>query len=62
MKLYYNVQVEDLDTRDAPDFCDAYISYAEHEDGSPLTDAELDKLNEDSGLVHEYALKRIYGG
>lgn len=62
VKLYYNVRIEGLDTRDAPDFCDAYISYAEHGDGSPLTDAELDKLNEDSGLVHEYALKHIYGG
>lgn len=61
-KPVYNIQVEDLHTDDAPDFCDAYIFYAEYEDGTPLTDAELDKLNEDTDFVHEHALKQVYGG
>lgn len=42
-----NVEVEDVDPRDYPNFCDAHFSYAEFEDtGAPLTDAEIDKLND----------------
>lgn len=40
-------EFEDIDPRDAPDFVDAYVSYVEYEDGTPLTDEELDKLMED---------------
>lgn len=61
-KPVYNVQIGDLYTDDAPDFCDAYISYAEYEDGTPLTEDELDKLNEDTDLVHEHVSKHLYGG
>jgi len=39
-----SVEVEDIDTTDAPDFSDAYISYAEFEDGTPLTEEELEQL------------------
>ena len=40
-----NAQVDDVDPRDYPDFCDAYFSYAEYEDtGEPLSDSELDRL------------------
>ncbi len=31
-----NVEFDGIDTGDYPDFCDAYIVYAEHEDGTPL--------------------------
>ena len=50
--LYKNVEFEDIDYKDAPDFCDAFISYAEHIDGTPLTTDELDILN-DSCTKHE---------
>lgn len=36
---------EGIDMRDYPDFCDAYLSYAEI-DGRPLTDEELDYIND----------------
>jgi hypothetical protein len=55
----YNVEVEDVDPKDYPDFCDAYISYAEHEDGTPFTDEELIKLNEDGDLVWEAAMRNF---
>jgi hypothetical protein len=55
----YNVAVEDVKTWDYPDFCDAYISYAEHEDGTPYNDDELDKLNEDKDFVWESAHKKF---
>jgi hypothetical protein len=38
------VEVDGVDTRDYPDYCDAYFSYAEYEDGTKLTDDELDDL------------------
>lgn len=50
MKLY-NIEWDNVDARDYPDFCDAYVSYAEHENGEPLTPDELDSL--DSSGVYE---------
>ena len=60
MKLI-NVEVEDVDMRDYPDFCDAFISYAEHEDGTPLSDDELEDLNDNhSDVVYEYVERWIW--
>jgi hypothetical protein len=50
-----SVEIEDLDPRDYPDFCDAFISYAESVDGVALTEEQLEILNEDSELVHSLA-------
>ena len=41
-----SLQVENVDPRDYPDFCDAYFAYAEYADGTPLTDDELIELGE----------------
>lgn len=43
-----SLEFEDVDLRDYPDFSDAYVSYAEYEDGSALTDEELELLD-----IHE---------
>jgi hypothetical protein len=40
-----SLEFEDIDPKDYPDFVDAYVSYAEYEDGSALTDDELEKLD-----------------
>ena len=45
-KLIDNIEVDDIDTSDYPDFCDAFISSADY-NGKPMTDDQLDKLNED---------------
>jgi hypothetical protein len=50
-----SIEIEDLDPRDYPEFCDAYISYAESVDGIALTEEQLDILNQDSELVHSVA-------
>jgi hypothetical protein len=51
---YDTIEIDGIDTSDYPDFCDAYISYAEYTDGEPLTDEDLDKLNEEeSDLINE---------
>ena len=46
--------MENVDTRDYPDFCDAYASEAEFADGTSLTQAELETLTEKHGneLAH----------
>ena len=40
-----SLEFEDIDPEDYPKFVDAYVSYAEYEDGSALTDDELEKLD-----------------
>ena len=54
-----NIEVENVDRRDYPDFTDAYAVYAEHADGTPFTDEELDGLKDDGTLIehiHEHQL------
>lgn len=49
-------EVDGIDTRDYPDFCDAYIADAsvlENGEWRDATDKELDELNNDSDLVYE---------
>ena len=46
-----DMEVEGVDSRDFPDFSDAYFSYACYEDGTALTDEELDKLAEQNADV-----------
>jgi hypothetical protein len=52
-----DIEISGVDTRDYPDFCDAYFSYARFDDdGSKLTDAELDELAmENPELIYEMA-------
>ena len=53
-----NVEVDGVDPRDYPEFCDAYFSYAEYEDGTELTAGELDKLTEENyDVVNEMAFE-----
>lgn len=54
-----SVEVDGINSRDYPDFCDAYIDYAEI-DGRPLTDKELDEVNDDGDFVYEKVLENIY--
>ena len=50
-KRVVDLEVDGVDGRDYPDFADAYFSYACYEDGTPLTDEELDKLAEQNADV-----------
>ena len=45
-KNVVNLQVDGVDSRDYPDFSDAYFSNGSYEDGTPLTDDELERLND----------------
>ena len=57
---YSTIQLDGIDYSDYPDFCDAFICYAEHTDGTPLSDDELDKLNEDRYLVDDLVHDSLY--
>lgn len=42
-----SLTIEGVDSKDYPDFCDAFFSYGEFQDGRHLTDSELETLNDD---------------
>ena len=63
-KRVFDVEVEDVNTNDYPDFSDAYISYAvyKEDDGSfrELTDSEYDELNDDGDFVYDAVENYLY--
>jgi hypothetical protein len=42
----HSIQIAGIYLNDYPDFADAYVEYATYLDGKPLTDNELDTLND----------------
>lgn len=49
-----SIEIDNIDMDDYPDFVDAYIVAADYEDGTPLTDEELEQFQEENyGLVGE---------
>ena len=57
---YSSLVVGGIDTRDYPDFCDAYFESGYYLDGTPLPDDVLELLTEDGELVYEHVLRAIY--
>ena len=58
-----DIEVDGIDTRDYPDFCDAYISDAsvkENGEWRDATEEELDELNEDCDLVYSCVENYLY--
>lgn len=55
-----SLEFDDIHSWDAPRFVDAFISYAEYDDGTELTEEELDELNSDSGYIAELLHDWIY--
>jgi hypothetical protein len=57
-----SIEVEGVNSWDRPDFADAYITYAEFMDGTPLSDEELVQLEQDHGdLVNQAAHDSLQG-
>jgi hypothetical protein len=54
-----NIEWDGIDHNDCPDYCDAYILFADR-NGVPMSEDELDDLNEDRQLVHELLHKHLY--
>ena len=57
---YDSLEVDGIDMRDYPDFCDAYICSGTYDDGEELTDDDLDSLNDDGDLVYSLVEKHLY--
>jgi len=58
-KEYTDLVVDGIDTKDYPDFADAFIISA-YVDGREATEDELDKLNEDRALVYATVESQLY--
>ena len=54
-----NIEVDGIDTKDYPDFCDAYIVSADY-DGKTMTDKQLDEINEDGDFQHECIMNDLH--
>ena len=57
--LIDNIEFDDVDTSDYPDFVDAYIANANY-DGEEMTEYQLDRLNEDKSFVYEKLMEHLY--
>lgn len=53
------IEVDGIDTTDYPDFCDAFISYAEY-DGVEMTDEQLEDLNENYDFVYDCIINQLF--
>ena len=54
-----NIQFEDIDHSDYPDFCDAFIASADI-NGVEMTEDELNELNENRDFVHEKLIEHLF--
>lgn len=54
-----DVELDGIDTRDYPDFCDAFILSATYK-GREMNEKELERLNEDQDYLYEKVLEHIY--
>jgi hypothetical protein len=58
-----SIEIDDVNMYDYPDFSDAYVSHATFEDGTDLSDIELEELQQEyADLVHELAHESINEG
>ena len=53
------VEIDGINPRDYPDFCDAFILEASYK-GREMTDEELEALNEDSDFVYDKVMEHLY--
>ncbi len=58
-KKIENIRVEDIDHTDYPDYVDAFIDSADY-NGEPMTDNQLNILNEDTDFVYECVINQIH--
>jgi len=54
-----NIDVEGIDTKDYPDFCDAYIASADY-NGVPMTEAQIEELNNDYEFLYDAITNAVF--
>jgi hypothetical protein len=58
-----SIELDGVDSSDYPDFTDAFIAAANFEDGTPLTDDELDQLGDEmADEIHQMAYDSLMEG
>jgi hypothetical protein len=58
-----SLEVEGVHTDDYPDFSDAFFSYGEYVDGTPISDSHLEQLTVEQGvLINSMIHNNFYGG
>ena len=58
-----SIELDGIDMDDYPDFVDAFIGAANFEDGTPLTDEELNQLNDEmADEIHDLAYQSLFEG
>lgn len=58
-KQITDIIIDGIDMMDYPDFVDAVIVAANYK-GEPMTETELEKLNEDSEFVYEQVIEKLF--
>jgi hypothetical protein len=53
-----NIIVENIGGKDHPDYADSYILSADY-NGKPMTQEQLDEINDDTDFVHRAVLKEL---
>ena len=60
-KKVVDLEVDGVNGADYPDFCDAYFSAGSYEDGTPLTEDELNRLTDLAGdVLWEMAFESLH--
>lgn len=54
-----NIQIAGVNTKDYPDFCNAYVESADYI-GKPMTEKQLDELNNCGDFVYEKTIESLY--
>ena len=54
-----DIDIDGIDHRDYPDYCDAFICSASY-CGRDMTDDELDQLNDDRDFVYNKVMDYLY--
>ena len=57
---YSSLEIDGIDHKDHPDYCDAYFSRGFYEDGQEMSDSDLEILTNNSDLLHEKIIEKIY--
>ena len=57
---YNSLEVDGIHSWDSPDYSDAYFSYGEYTDGTPLPDDVLDQLSSNGELLHKHIQHKLY--
>jgi hypothetical protein len=53
------LEFDGINHKDYPDYCDAYVIFGLYK-GRPLTDEELDIVNDNGEFVHEMLIEQLW--